>query len=308
MVYKGKTKKQIRAEILKVPETLNRLYESLLLEDPGDREQTLKLFQWISSSTWPLELFELQWVLVLSPGMAEKSVSDCQKSGNVRESPEKLMAAIRDLSKGLVDFTNEDPNGSVSIRTNEARKSSHIQDGMVRRHGIIRREWRTKAHLIHQTVKDYLIEKGLSLLEGPKLQSNPIGRAHYCIARSSLHYLFLDETYTMGQTVDDFPSPIYWSFWRRFRVHLAESDKQWGDDLAIVKAFSFCSEEAIRHFRMSMEFYIGFSSSLVFASEEERLIRLDKDEEEERKIVDVLKRADRDELRSCPARSKPASI
>ncbi|KAK8226901.1 hypothetical protein HDK77DRAFT_487248 [Phyllosticta capitalensis] len=121
----GKTAKMIESAIADVPKSLDKLYEGLLLENEDDREQTLRLFQWICYREEPLNLLQLRWVLVLYPAMKEQSIEDCINGPEYRTSPEQLCNAIRYLSKGLVEFNPDSDESSASSDCDESSTSSN---------------------------------------------------------------------------------------------------------------------------------------------------------------------------------------
>ncbi|KAK8249385.1 hypothetical protein IWZ00DRAFT_488791 [Phyllosticta capitalensis] len=224
MSKEGKTAKMIESAIADVPKSLDKLYEGLL-ENSDDREQTLRLFQWICYSEEPLNLLQLRWILVLSPAMKEQSIEDCINGPEFRTSPEQLCSAIRYLSKGLVEFnpdsdessapsdcdessTSSDPrqryrittqgfpatfreSGTFARRVIDERESSPVFIPHRRLDFEIEPTWLQRAFLVHQSVKDYLCQKGFLKLGKLEQNENLRGRAHSTIARSCLSYIFL---------------------------------------------------------------------------------------------------------------------
>ncbi|KAK8212626.1 hypothetical protein IWZ01DRAFT_275551 [Phyllosticta capitalensis] len=285
----GKTAKMIESAIADVPKSLDKLYEGLLLENMDDREQTLRLLQWVCYSEEPLNLMQLRWVLVLSPAMKEQSIEDCINGPEFRTSPEQLCSAIRYLSKGLVEFQRDSDESSDLSDSDEFSTLSDCDESSIssdsrqiygiKMHGfpaifrergtfarrvIDEREssralipyrhlyfeveptWLQKAFLVHQSVKDYLCQKGLLTLEKLERNGNLRGRAHSTIARSCLSYIFLRPQRSVHEDLSD-----YLKVWilRCFQRHVALAEQDGMDQFPILQDFcSPCQQTKLSRF------------------------------------------------------------
>ncbi|KAL1390072.1 hypothetical protein HDK64DRAFT_298827 [Phyllosticta capitalensis] len=269
MSKEGKTAKMIESAIADVPKSLDKLYEGLLLENENDREQTLRLFQWICYSERPLNLLQLRWILVLSPAMKEQSIEDCINDPEYRTSPEQVCSAIRYLSKGLVEFNHDldefstSSNSSWSFTTGYPRILRHP----VRYRALGKREimlfrdhsfeldslWLQRAFLVHQSVKDYLCQKGLLKLEKLEQNGSLRGRAHSTIARSGLSYIFLQPQGSMNESLSEYLEVWMFHCFQR-HVVLAEQDEM--DQLPILQDFcSPCHQTKLSRFQECLQEY-----------------------------------------------------
>lgn len=155
--------KQIRRRIQAIPSELEELYQELLrgvLDE--DLPHSLRLMQWICFALRPLSLRELRFATIVDANTPYQSISDCQNAeecGYV-ETDEQMKKRIRHLSKGLA----------------EAKQHENT--------------W--IAQFIHQSVKDYLVQSGLQILDKHS-SGNALGRAHFQLSRSCIRYIAMKE-------------------------------------------------------------------------------------------------------------------
>ncbi|PCD23153.1 hypothetical protein AU210_014676 [Fusarium oxysporum f. sp. radicis-cucumerinum] len=160
MKRQGEPKSKIEAVIKQIPQDLNDLYHGLIQQliqqrTKENRLDAMKLMQWICFSTRPLTTDELQWAMAVDPDCTHKSLDECQRSDDFITDND-MDGRIKTLSCGLTEIV---PSTNARV-----------------------------VQFIHQSVKDYFVERGLSLLYGtgpPDL----VGTAHCRLSRSCIRYL-----------------------------------------------------------------------------------------------------------------------
>lgn len=172
----GNNIQDIIARLNVVPADLHELY-NLLLTDLDEPAQTLKLFQWLLFSEYPLSVRQIQHALALDPEMPEKSIADYKKAHKVTEDS-MLEARVTSLSRGLVRFPRNWTFLSDSGRFSDSRISFKLSLDRI--------------SFIHQSVIDYLLSGGLEHLDTQG--DEPMAKkAHFQISRSCLKYLSMKE-------------------------------------------------------------------------------------------------------------------
>ncbi|KAJ9660151.1 hypothetical protein H2201_007058 [Coniosporium apollinis] len=170
---RGTPMKAILKKLEEIPPELENLYRDLLggIEDE-DRTQTLLLMQWICFAREPLSMDELRFAMAVDADCPYKSLSELQNSPNYVETGEEMERRVKNLSGGLAEI-----------------KSSY--------------RGRRIAQLIHQSVKDYLIQSGLQNLDSPSKHSIE-GGAHFRLSRSCIRYITMEEvlSYHSGGELD----------------------------------------------------------------------------------------------------------
>lgn len=163
---KGDSFKIALKTIKTAPKALESLYKSLLdaKHEPRhdkQRQQMLKLFQWVTFSAKPLTLEELQHALALDCNMPEKSILEYQQGDNFIALGD-LETKVKNLSRGL-------------IRVIHSNRTAYHQVGF-----------------IHQSVSDFFVHRGLQLFNtDPGV--DVLRRAHFQLSRSCLRYLLMSE-------------------------------------------------------------------------------------------------------------------
>lgn len=151
----------IQTMIRNTPAELNELYADILngIEE-DERLQSLRCMQWISFADRPITLKQLRFALVVNPESSHTSFDQCRSSELYVKTDEDLELRICDLSKGLAEV----------LRTND--------DSIVQ--------------FIHQSVKDFLLEKGFGILDN-SFAGTVVGRAHICLSRSCIKLFSMRE-------------------------------------------------------------------------------------------------------------------
>ncbi|KAH6973908.1 hypothetical protein EDB80DRAFT_347602 [Ilyonectria destructans] len=151
----GESTAEIKAEIERIPQDLNGLYNELI-KAVKHRSTTLKLMQWICFFTRPLTTDELQWVMAVNPDCPHKSLDECRNSDEFI-ADHKIKTRINALSCGLAEI----------VTSNNVR--------------IVQ--------FIHQSVKDFFVNGGLMALDNTTKAAGLVVPAAHCrLSRTCLHY------------------------------------------------------------------------------------------------------------------------
>lgn len=153
--------REIKKIIQAIPSDLGELYKSLLEEVTDvDLPRTLKLIQWICFAEEPLSLEELRIATVVDMNTPYRSIRECQEDEHYADTDEEMARRVVDLSKGLAE-----------VREHNGKRVAQFN---------------------HQSVKDYVLQGGLQVLE--KISSgSAAGRAHFQLSRSCIKYINMEE-------------------------------------------------------------------------------------------------------------------
>ncbi|KAI8674488.1 hypothetical protein NCS57_00346700 [Fusarium keratoplasticum] len=160
--------KSIEAKIRSVPQELDALYCELI-RNMGS--ESLKLVQWICFATRPLSLNELRWAMLIDADCPHRSLYECQSAGDHPSDDDVMKRRVQTLSCGLAEVTS-------SVRQGLFRREGYIGSGRVQ--------------FIHQSVKDFFVEKGLSALD-ESTKTDFVGIAHHRLSRTCIRYLAMEE-------------------------------------------------------------------------------------------------------------------
>jgi ankyrin repeat protein len=162
----------LQEKLVTIPEALDELYASILCSVPEtERQQTVKLFQWVLFTARPLSAQELRDALSIDKDM--QCNTNIRKHSSWSDALPEFERHVKHLSRGLIEFQTRDvweqygPDGEDPDR---------------------------EVQLIHQSVADYLLENFLSHVEHDRnVTQSPVAAGHFQISRSCLRYLTLEE-------------------------------------------------------------------------------------------------------------------
>ncbi|KAI1131232.1 hypothetical protein F5Y10DRAFT_287444 [Nemania abortiva] len=166
-----KGRPEIEQEIEKIPQDLYKLYRRLF-EELEERPQTLKLIQWICFSKEPLSSSEIQWAMAINPDHRHNTLQECRNAvGFIGD--DDIDGRIKVLSCGLAE-----------VQSNKKT-----------------------VQFIHQSVMDFFTTTGLAVLAEKSMSADQISiEANYCIARSCIQYIAMEEfAKKHDEIVADFP-------------------------------------------------------------------------------------------------------
>ncbi|KAM4066694.1 ankyrin repeats (3 copies) domain-containing protein [Hirsutella rhossiliensis] len=157
----GEGFKRIEEAVYAIPQGLDELYRNLV-GSMNDRLASLKLIQWICFATRPLSLDELRWAMAADADCPHKSLHQCQSAADYAKDSGMMERKVKTLSCGLAEVV-ESSNAQV-------------------------------VQFIHQSVKDFFVDKGLSALDGNlRTIETETGVAHYRMSRTCIRYLAMEE-------------------------------------------------------------------------------------------------------------------
>lgn len=174
----GNGLKRIEKAIRCTPSELDDLYYKLV-KDMSKNLASLKLIQWIYFAPRPLSLDELRWAMIVEADSFVRSLLAYKDKEDFIPDDEGLEKQVRTLSCGLVEVTG-------STIKDEDMWPSDIQ----------------VVQFIHQSVKDFFIEKGLLVLQGSSTSTDVIITAHYQLSRICIRYLAIEE---IAQSINQTP-------------------------------------------------------------------------------------------------------
>ena len=163
---RGKPMKEIEKSVQRMPPDLEDLYESLLQSlDQEDKPLMLRLMQWILFAVRPLSALELREAMILSPHSPYTSLRECQNAQEYADD-DSIETRTCDLSRGLAEIKVVDNKRVVQ--------------------------------LVHQSVKEFMLDRGFHLLDDTLTASDIPSHAHFWLSRSCLSYLAMNDLRVAG--------------------------------------------------------------------------------------------------------------
>ena len=155
----GFNEAKIRASILTIPPGLQELFSELIREM---RPDSLKLIRWTCFAARPLSVDELRWAMVLDSEYPYQSLEACEASEDYIPDNDRMEKQLLTLSCGLAEVT--------------------LMAGV------------PTVQFIHQSVKDFFTETGLSALAETSISAEIArGLAHARLSMLCLRYLAMPE-------------------------------------------------------------------------------------------------------------------
>ncbi|KAL1614581.1 hypothetical protein SLS54_009645 [Diplodia seriata] len=170
----GQSLDALRDMIGRLPPDLHALYDSLLGTLQGsEKNQAIKLLNWILFAAEPLNLRQLRHALVVDANTTAGPVSEFSKSPLFVD----VDRAVKTLSRGLAE-----------VKTHGHSKTTQF---------------------IHQSVLDYLKAEGLAKLTGVGKRSEAFGYAHFQLSRSCIRYLMMEDLVNAVRDIEDDPDTAW---------------------------------------------------------------------------------------------------
>lgn len=120
-----------------------------------------RLIQWVCFAMRPLSLDELRWAMAIGSDSPCKSLRVLQSSERWVPDSDKMWRQAQTLSCGLAEVTSSSGTQAVQF--------------------------------IHQSVKDFFIAKGLSMLDEGFKSATGMGMVHFRLSMDCLRYLDMEE-------------------------------------------------------------------------------------------------------------------
>ncbi|KAF3403072.1 Serine/threonine-protein phosphatase 6 regulatory ankyrin repeat subunit C [Talaromyces pinophilus] len=227
---KGRNVDEIRQSLRTVLSELSDIFKNILEklaeeQVAGDSTRSLRLFQWLCFSTRPLSLTELRWAMNMSINNPFSSLDQCLKEPSSIRNDAQMAKQLSSFSGGLIE---------------------------VRDHQGVAR-----AQLIHQSVKEFLINQGFRILSpSVGLSATFIGHANAMLSRACIRYLSMEEIVAQ-QDNTDFPFLSYAAIsWTR---HAEQSERMGISQGYILTSFQWPSERLIGLWvRIAMQSHRGW--------------------------------------------------
>lgn len=208
---KGVGLNHMEAEVLLVPQKLHDLYCELI---QGMGPGSLKLIEWICFAMRPLSLDELRWAMTVEPDCQHGSLPQCESAGDFPSEKERMMRRVQMLSRGLAEIESET----------------------------------TTVQFIHQSVKDFFVEQGLSVLNETGTTDLVVGMAHNRLSRICIRYLAILEidrstSWQGGHLRSEYPFLDYSS--TSWVGHMKESDNARISQEDLLECFTWPSDTVL---------------------------------------------------------------
>lgn len=157
-------------EVERIPPDLDELYLNLI-NNMDKKDDSLRLMQWICFSSRPLNLDELRWAMLVDAQCPHQSLDQCRADKKYTSDNEMMKRRLRRIGCGLVE----------TVLSVEGDHTVEI------------------VQVIHQSVRDFFIQDGLSTLMGSNAtgmdsiststDSEVAWAAHYQLLGSCIRYL-----------------------------------------------------------------------------------------------------------------------
>ncbi|KAI1735361.1 nb-arc and ankyrin domain-containing protein [Xylaria scruposa] len=179
--------KDIAAEIDTIPNDLDDVYQDAVKSMAN--ESSLRLMQWICFATRPLSLVELQWAMATHAKCTYQSLQECQ---NEMVDDNSMRRRVQTLSCGLVEVVMSSDNSIPLSDEGRAVSGRVAATSLSPDKGVVQ--------FIHQSVKDFFVEKGLLILDkDAKSTESAIENAQYQLSRTCIRYFAMKD---VGQSKD----------------------------------------------------------------------------------------------------------
>ena len=158
--------KMMEQTVYDTPPALGELYNDLI-RSMDEKAASFKMFQCICFAMRPLTLDELRWAMIVDLECREQSLLDCMSMEEYIGDSVRMEGRVKALSCGLAEIV-------------ESSNTRVVQ-------------------FIHQSVLDFLLEEGLSILHDSlavadgNLNSSIVGAAHYRLSRICIRYMAMKE-------------------------------------------------------------------------------------------------------------------
>jgi ankyrin repeat protein len=186
---------KIQDEICSIPPDMDSLYLDHV-QRMEDKVASLRLIHWLCFAVRPLSLVEVYWALAVDADCPHKSLKECGSTEDYG-TDEDMERRVIALSCGLAESV-----------------TSTSQTNIVQ--------------FIHQSVKDFFVDKGLLVLDSSSATVNEaIGRAHFLLSRTCIHYVLMEDfcdvkTFSWYELAAQFPFITYAA--TGWTTHAHESD------------------------------------------------------------------------------------
>ncbi|KAI1869896.1 uncharacterized protein JN550_005486 [Neoarthrinium moseri] len=198
--------KDIEAAIHNLPQALDDLYREII---GNMKPASLKLIQWVLFAQRPLPPVEMRWAVLIDPECPYTTLEAYQSAeGYDNTDTERMCRQITSLSCGLVEVIGATYSRSLAgpLSTDSVASGSIYALSSSLSLKYSSSEDREVVQFIHQSVKDFIVEKGLRILKGGSTEDEAAAKAHLRLSRICIHYLRMEEiTQAINYEHDVFP-------------------------------------------------------------------------------------------------------
>ena len=203
----GEGLQSIEAAVQAIPPELDDLYRQLI-RDMGPA--SLKLIQWICFAERPLTIDEIRWAMVIEGDCPYQSLRACESDPNFVSDSDRMKRQVQTLSRGLAEVI-------------------HVED-----HEFIQ--------FIHQSVKDFFVERGLMMLDAScSTRTEAAIAAHFRLAKICIRYLAIAKVHEENWRNFVFLKYAAYSLGK----HLHQCDAQSATHDEILKLFTWPSNDLV---------------------------------------------------------------
>ncbi|KAK4140267.1 vegetative incompatibility protein HET-E-1 [Dichotomopilus funicola] len=197
---------EIEGAVHAVPPDLRRVYRNLI---PDMGPASLKLIQWICFASRPLTIDEMRWAMVIDSDSPCRSLQAYETDENYVPDTTRMERKVRTLSMGLAEVSH---TGEIQF--------------------------------IHQSLKDFFLEDGLSVLDDNVTSAEAAIRGHFRLFKICLRYLAMEElNRPANPNSDDFALLHYAS--TEWMAHAARSDPEVSAYNELLASFHWPSNEVV---------------------------------------------------------------
>ncbi|KDB23733.1 hypothetical protein H109_04413 [Trichophyton interdigitale MR816] len=178
----GESMERMQEIVENVPDKLESLYrealKSALLKRPGE---TLSIFQWVLCTTRLISLTEIRYALIFQKN-GYKSQAEAESCSSFIECDQQMDILHRVRTAGLTDTSTR-----KAINTAYARQIFDVDN-------------QTTIHLVHDSVRDFLLNHGgLQLLDSGSVD-DILRQSHKRLAEACINYLNIAELQHIAKT------------------------------------------------------------------------------------------------------------
>ncbi|KAI0459206.1 hypothetical protein F5B21DRAFT_342262 [Xylaria acuta] len=203
----GKSTSQITRQVQTAPRQLSALYHNILKSVPQeDRARSLQLFQWACFSKTPLNTAQLRVLMNVQLEPEARTYSSLEEHSGFIESESQMERLVQSLSGGLAILQDSHiHHHSSSTSSSGSSRSIHSIST-----ATTSEPWPQQLYLIHQSVKDYLLDKGLAFLDGSNKPKESLAvDAHFCMAFTyAMLYTMTDVTIRLRRIESSYDTNI----------------------------------------------------------------------------------------------------
>ncbi|KAI1609538.1 hypothetical protein EDD36DRAFT_74091 [Exophiala viscosa] len=185
---RGSSLETMQCRLEDIPTTMADLFMELFHDFPAkDREEALRMWQWVILARRPLRLPELHEAMTSAGGKPRCKLDRQGQKHDSTSEVARYRLRILYLSRGLIDI---EPAGLFVEKGSDFQNNGLPPiDGAPEKHAAL---WAARVQPIHVTVQEFSAEKGF-LLFSNITGDNAIGQGHSILSLACFNYLGSEE-------------------------------------------------------------------------------------------------------------------